>query len=60
MFHSTDVVAHYVFLCLPDVDQEFAVYLCFCCNVLSVVEQQLVDASVLDGTVSEVLYARVG
>ena len=47
-------------LCMPDADHEFAVFLCYCCNVLSVVEQQLVDASVLDGTVSEVLHAGGG
>ena len=45
---------------MPDADHEFAVFLCYCCNVLSVVEQQLVDASVLDGTVSEVLHAGGG
>lgn len=47
-------------LCMPDADHEFAFFLCYCCNVLSVVEQQLVDASVVDGTVSEVLYAGGG
>ena len=49
----------YAPLCLPDGDHEFAAFLCYCCTVLCVVEQQLVDASVVDGTVAEVLYAGV-
>ena len=40
-------------------DREFAVFLYHCCNVLSVVKQQLADTSVLDGAVSEVICERV-